>query len=92
MGAWIPKSNKRFAKSKAVVPAPVQITLTPATPGKYTQQELEDAFKMVQPKSHWKDPINAVIVTKYEPVVFEAVIHFTATVPHFKQNKNGTTK
>lgn len=52
-----------------------------------TQGELERAFEAVQPKSHWKDPIDATLTdAELETAggwdaVHQGVIHFTATVP-----------
>ena len=50
----------------------------------FSQDELEAAFKAVQAKTHWKDPIDAVVMDAGQiPVVTEAIIHFTATTPTF---------
>lgn len=54
---------------------------------KFTQEQLEAGFKLVQPETHWKDRINAVIEAKDEALVYESVIHFTATVPSFSPVK-----
>ena len=57
---------------------------------KYNQQQLDAAFKLVQPKTHWKDRIKAKIKHEDQDIVMDAVIHFTGTVPSFKKNKDGT--
>jgi len=60
---------------------------------KYTQEQLDRAFDMVIPSTHWKDKINAVISQPFDQnLIKEAVIHFTATVPTFTELKNGTVR
>lgn len=58
----------------------------------YTQEELETAFKKVQDKKHWKNPIKAFIDKADQMVVQEAIIHFTATVPTFTKINQGPNK
>lgn len=59
----------------------------------YTQEQLEEAFKKVQPKTHWKDPIKAFIEkTEDQMLIQEAIIHFTATVPQFTKINKGSNK
>jgi hypothetical protein len=58
-------------------------------PVKPTQAQLEAAFKKVQPKTHWKDRIDALIDPADRDMVHEAVIHFTGTVPTFIEAPNG---
>ena len=45
----------------------------------YTQDQLSDAFDLVAPKTHWKDPINAVVKADAVLVVVAAIRHFTGT-------------
>jgi hypothetical protein len=59
---------------------------------KYTQEQLEAAFKLVQNKKHWKNPINATIENPGEEQVAcieEAVIHFTGSIPDVVTLKGG---
>ena len=49
----------------------------------YTQEQLEEGLKLVQPKSHWKDPIRGWIKENEIDLVTRSVIHFTGTVPTF---------
>lgn len=49
--------------------------------------ELDEAFKKVQPKDNWKNPINAEVVVEGDEeiaMIREAVIFFTGSVPSFK--------
>ena len=57
----------------------------------YTQKQLKEAFELVENKSHWKKPINALVSTDADiDLIHAAVIHFTATVPIFRNvSKNG---
>lgn len=49
----------------------------------YTQEQLENAFKLVQNKEHWKNPINAYCTTDEAKPVAAAITYFTATIPTF---------
>lgn len=52
---------------------------------RFTQEQLEEGFKLVQDKEHWKNPIDALIEPFQIEIVQESVIHFTATIPVFKK-------
>lgn len=50
------------------------------TADKYTQEQLEAAFKLVQNKTHWKGPIRTVVLIDTDlDLVQAAVEHFTGT-------------
>jgi hypothetical protein len=56
--------------------------------GEFTQEELEEAFCLVEPEEHWKGPIDAVVdVSPADEakvrLIKAAVEHFTATSPTF---------
>lgn len=54
------------------------------------QAELEKAFDLVANKEHWKLPVNALVPHGTdENLITEAVIHFTGSVPSFKETKKG---
>jgi hypothetical protein len=54
------------------------------------QAELTAAFDLVEPSTHWKDPIDAVVpATADLELIQEAVIHFTATTPTFTRCPSG---
>ena len=56
----------------------------------FTQEQLDKAFETVQAKTHWKDPIRSKCKADDIPLITEAIIHFTGTVPSFgKPNKDG---
>ena len=47
---------------------------------KYTQEQLEAAFKLVENKAHWKGPINTVVPADTDLDLIQAAIeHFTGT-------------
>ena len=48
--------------------------------GPQPQHILEEAFKLVQPETHWKDEILATVPAEFEEVCLAAIIHFTGTV------------
>ena len=48
---------------------------------KYSQSQMEIAFKMVQNPLDWKAPICASVKGEWVALVVEAIKHFTATVP-----------
>jgi hypothetical protein len=48
---------------------------------RYSQAELRAAFSLVEDVDNWKNPIDAWINASLWPVVKEAVIHFTGSVP-----------
>jgi len=43
----------------------------------FTKNELMDAFDLVRPKGHWKDPIDAIIPEDKQEVVDSAISFFT---------------
>ena len=49
----------------------------------FTQEQLESAFKLVQNKEHWKNPIESYCTSDEVAVVAAAVEHFTATQAYF---------
>jgi len=56
----------------------------------YSQEQLDAAFKTVQAKAHWKDPIRSKCKASEVSLITQAIIHFTGTVPTFGQpNKDG---
>jgi hypothetical protein len=48
---------------------------------RYSQAELRAAFSLVEDINNWKNPIDAWVHSSLWPVVKEAVIHFTGSVP-----------
>lgn len=48
---------------------------------RYSQAELRAAFSLVENVDNWKMPIDAWIHASLYPIVREAVIHFTGSVP-----------
>lgn len=65
-------------------------TLQFMVPPRYTQEELDAAFKLVQPKPNWKDPIDAVAYLDDAGIslVGEAVTHFTGSMAEFVPIRN----
>ena len=60
---------------------------------KYSQSQLEEAFKVVQPASHWKNPIYKVIPDIYDrALIAESIVHFTATEATFTPAGEGYVK
>lgn len=58
-----------------------------------TQEELDAAFKLVEPGTHWKDRIDAVVDGPSDlGVIREAVIHFTGSVPRFTTLPDGRVR
>ena len=58
------------------------------------QTKMTKAFALVQPKTHWKDPIDAFVSdVSVESMgidaVRESVIHFTGTVPSITRAQSG---
>ncbi len=51
--------------------------------GDYTVHELRGAFDRVQDKTNWKNPIDAVILTKDQDITRAAIIHYTGSAPSF---------
>lgn len=51
-----------------------------------TRGQLNDAFKLVQPKDHWKNPINVVLALTADEreMVREAIVFFTGSVARFE--------
>ena len=49
----------------------------------YKRKALDEAFKLVQPPGHWKNPIDAIIPLRQREVVEASIIFFTGSVPHF---------
>jgi hypothetical protein len=59
----------------------------------YSQEQLDAAFKTVQAKTHWKDPIRSKCKAEDINLITEAIIYFTGTVPTFGQpDKDGMVK
>ncbi len=59
----------------------------------FTQEQLDEAFKKVQAKTHWKDPIRSKCKVEDIKITTEAIIYFTGTVPSFGQpDKDGMVK
>jgi hypothetical protein len=56
---------------------------------RYPVEQMDKAFKLVQNKEHWKNPINAVIAAKDRDVVDEAIIYYTGSVGAFTPMKGG---
>ena len=54
----------------------------------YSQEELLAAFKRVENKKNWKNPINRIVTVdgeEDERLITQAVIHFTGSVPMFEE-------
>jgi hypothetical protein len=51
----------------------------------FSQKQLEDGFKLVQSKIHWKDRIQTDCEESEIPLIQQAIIHFTGTVPTFRK-------
>lgn len=47
----------------------------------YSACELRAAFSIVEDCENWKNPINAWVNASMWPVVREAIIHFTGSIP-----------
>ncbi len=58
----------------------------------YSQSELEEAFKKVQNKNHWKGPIDTFIKLEERDITARAISHFTATPATFIPYSNGWLK
>jgi hypothetical protein len=58
----------------------------------YTQNQLEEAFKKVQNKEHWKNPINSCCKNEDLLVTIAAIRHFTATEVTYFNLGNGWFK
>jgi hypothetical protein len=55
-----------------------------------TRGELDEVFKLVQPKDNWKMPIDAVVPRGTKLAMLkEAVIFFTGSSPTIKQVRGG---
>lgn len=52
----------------------------------FTQSELRTAFEIVQNRSHWKGPIDALVFPDLREVVAAAVVHFTGTSATFARS------
>jgi hypothetical protein len=49
---------------------------------KYTQEQLQAAFQLVQDKKHWKNPISYLMRPDDNfDLIVSAIQHFTATFP-----------
>lgn len=57
----------------------------------YTQEQLEAAFKKIQNKEHWKNPINAFVPTAELEITDAAIRHFTSTNMTIGATHNGLT-
>jgi hypothetical protein len=76
--------------SQVFVPPPA-----PRPRKEYSQQELEDAFKLIRPKGHWKDPIRCVLKKPTEETldrVSRACSHFTGSLAEFETLPNGDVR
>ena len=53
-------------------------------------EQLTKTFELVENKTHWKDPIDTVIDAANVSIkaVYDAVVHFTGTVPTFTHQGN----
>lgn len=60
--------------------------------GDYFVSELRVAFDKVQNKDHWKNPIDAVILTKDIKITEAAIIHYTGSVPTFTRVDGNNTR
>lgn len=60
--------------------------------GRFTQEELEAAFALVKPATHWKDRIDALIPDRDREVVAAAIEHFTATEATFSLDDDGSLR
>lgn len=53
---------------------------------KFSRQEMEKAFRAVQDKEHWKNPINSCVRAEDVEVTKEAIVYFTATEATLGEN------
>ena len=60
--------------------------------GDYFISELREAFDKVQDKVHWKNPVDAVILTKNIKITEAAIIHYTGSVPTFIRIDGNNTR
>lgn len=65
---------------------------------KYTDEQMEEAFKSVHNEKDWKARINKTLSVPaagrqaWEDLVFEAVLYYTATFPEFTDLSDGRVK
>lgn len=59
--------------------------------GGYTEDQLQAAFKLVQPVTHWKDRICAVVPATERAVVSYAIEFYTSTRATFQEIRDETT-
>lgn len=57
----------------------------------YDAADLSDAFDSVKAKTHWKDPIDAIIMAERRDIVEAAIKFYTTTVPRFTTHYDATT-
>ncbi len=60
--------------------------------GDYFVSELRVAFDQVQNKDYWKNPVDAVILTKNIKITEAAIIHYTGSVPTFTRIDGNNTR
>lgn len=53
----------------------------------FTRDQMLEAFKLIQDKKHWKNPIRSVCQESEIPLITEAIIYFTATTPEFTNHR-----
>jgi hypothetical protein len=53
---------------------------------KFPREQLEHAFKNVQDKKHWKNPINSCVRSEDVEITMEAIAFFTATEATLGEN------
>jgi hypothetical protein len=55
---------------------------------KYSQEQLDQAFELVKPDTHWKAPVDALIEAGQVDIVTIAIVHFTGCVPNMEPEGN----
>ena len=55
----------------------------------YNQAQLQTAFDAVADGAHWKNQICSEVDISQIDITYEAIVYFTATVPHFSKDKVG---
>jgi hypothetical protein len=59
---------------------------------RYDPESLDAAFKAVQPESHWKDTIDAVVAADVLAITIDAIHYFTATACTVAPATYGSTR
>ena len=75
------KTNSVLLRQSEMTAAP---TACPRGSTGYRMEQLASAFDRVRDSRDWKAPIRAVIPSEDRPVVEQAVLWFTETVPSFE--------